>query len=880
MSMLYIVRAVMMFGVLLLQVEGGRIEIGQTVEGDLRPGEEIVYHYEGAAGEGVTVTLDAAGSDWDPVLEIYDPDGGFLAFGDDDGGTRSAAIRDLALPVSGDYTILVRSYGNRSGGAYTLTLARGAPPPTPAVGGGVMIVGETVTAEIVQPGQQDAWTFAGQAGDVVSVLMQSGQIDAVLALYGPGGDELAHDDDSGGNSNALIYGYTLPEDGAYTIAARAFHESQTGPYRLALLAGAHIPEAPTTTPTPAPVTMGALTPGETVQADLNFAPSHAWTFDGEAGEVVSLVMHTVAFDAYLIVYGPAGALLAFNDDSGPGASAAVYQLYLPSDGAYTVIAQAASGLTGGQYALTMRKVALAAAADALATGPARAGDLAPGEVDVWAFTIAEARTATVSVPARGELASTGVEIFSIETGSILAGIDFVSAPLVAPGDYFVWVYALDGQSAGRYDITLTLGEPPVVGGGEIMVGQRIAAFMPDGGAADLWTLKGPVSERPLAISMAATGAKPIDPYLEVFGPGGYFITSDDDGGGGLNALVRGLVLAERGDYTIFARDYQYGQGGSYTLEVLEIPPVELGQVVTGMLANEADFDVWALPIEEPAALEVLVESETGLSAELTGPGSQAQLIDSTIAYPLRTPGVYTIVVTGLGGDYTMTLNRGEMPQDRHAAISYDTRAAGVLAPGQRDTWTFTARAGEVVSIRVESPAFDIYMELLDADETVIAWDDDNGGYTDALLTAYTLPADGEYHIMVRGFDVAGAGPYLLSVFQGAAVPGMPGASGGRIEPGQTVRGELAEVGARDSWSLIVPRAGNYALETGGSAGALYLTVYDPGGAPFYRGAVTDPLFSAIYLDGVEGYRVEVSLFAAEDTRAPYTLRFEPAGAGE
>lgn len=79
----------------------------------------------------------------------------------------------------------------------------------------------------------DTYTFEGQEGQRVRLLMTSSRLDSYLILLAPDGRSLIQDDDSGGNLNAQIV-YTLPSTGRYTVYANAYSSVQSGEYRLEL----------------------------------------------------------------------------------------------------------------------------------------------------------------------------------------------------------------------------------------------------------------------------------------------------------------------------------------------------------------------------------------------------------------------------------------------------------------------------------------------------------------------------------------------------------------------------------------------------------------------------------------------------------------------
>jgi hypothetical protein len=102
--------------------------------------------------------------------------------------------------------------------------------------GGSISYGQTVQGRIASPGAEESWTFNGTAGDTVTISMigQGSFDDTYLELYGPGGNLLTDDDDSGDALSALIGYYVLPQTGTYRIVARAWG-SDTGPYSLSLV---------------------------------------------------------------------------------------------------------------------------------------------------------------------------------------------------------------------------------------------------------------------------------------------------------------------------------------------------------------------------------------------------------------------------------------------------------------------------------------------------------------------------------------------------------------------------------------------------------------------------------------------------------------------
>ncbi len=230
------------------RVDRGVIEPGQTINGALEAGTSDTYTFTAPEGTGVVIAMNA---DFDTYLELENANGEQIAYNDDFDGLNSQI--STSLPGAGQYTIIARSFGDFSNGPYTLSLEF----VQVTVGGGDIAYGQTVNATRI-PNQDDNYTFTGNAGDAVEILLVSDNYDTYLELRGPDGVVVAQDDDGAGNLDSLI-STTLPASGEYTIVARAFSEGDSGAYTLTLTSSSAAPAptvppvGPTSTPTLPPL---------------------------------------------------------------------------------------------------------------------------------------------------------------------------------------------------------------------------------------------------------------------------------------------------------------------------------------------------------------------------------------------------------------------------------------------------------------------------------------------------------------------------------------------------------------------------------------------------------------------------------------------------
>lgn len=110
--------------------------------------------------------------------------------------------------------------------------------PERPLSAGVMVTATLTSSDCISkqgPYYTHVYSFSGQSGQRVAVLMTSTAFDSYLALFGPDGRLVAADDDSGGGGNARIPawgGLTLSKSGLYRVEASTFRHRQTGSYSL------------------------------------------------------------------------------------------------------------------------------------------------------------------------------------------------------------------------------------------------------------------------------------------------------------------------------------------------------------------------------------------------------------------------------------------------------------------------------------------------------------------------------------------------------------------------------------------------------------------------------------------------------------------------
>jgi hypothetical protein len=318
--------------------ERGVIPLGETVQGTLPFLGTDVWHFDAPVEQCITIHMDAVDVNaLDTYLELYDGEGTLVAEDDDSGEGTNSLIVEFPIVVTGTYTIHALTYGGA--GDYVLGVEAVAPS-----GGGTLWYGATVTGTLPAPWSRHEWAFEGEEGQVVDVAMDAadGALDCYLELYSPDSTLLTTDDDSGVGYNALIEYYTLPVEGAYRVVARGGEFGATGAYSLTL-------------EQPEMVVQGTLTYSDTVHATLEPGTRHHWLFEGQEGDVVSILMNGEGdgMDTYLELFAPDGVQVAIDDDSGDGSAAAILAFELPLSGTYRIIARGHDDEDVGRYELAL-----------------------------------------------------------------------------------------------------------------------------------------------------------------------------------------------------------------------------------------------------------------------------------------------------------------------------------------------------------------------------------------------------------------------------------------------------------------------------------------------------------------------------------------------
>lgn len=280
----------------------------------------------------------------------------------------------------------------------------------------------------------------------------------------------------------------------------------------------------------------------------------------------------------------------------------------------------------------------------------------------------------------------------------------------------------------------------------------------------------------------------FDSYVRANLPDGQQIENDDFDG--LNAGF--VATISRSGTMEIAVSAVFGQGeGNYSVTVTELgepQTISIGQVVRGTLGGGAQggpkvvgptggrrADYYRL--QGNAGERVVIDlrsSDFDAYLELSDPtgfrtsnDDGGEGFNSRLSYEFTQAGHALITARGIGGSVSGSYELQVSRSAQNVGAQYD----GVLTPGDNraydgklyDVYEYRGRAGQSISIRLDSNAFDAMLYISNPDGTNLASDDDSGGNNNSLIDT-VLPNDGVYRIYVTSF-FGGEGPYRVTIFE-------------------------------------------------------------------------------------------------------------------
>ncbi len=202
-----------------------------------------------------------------------------------------------------------------------------------------------------------------------------------------------------------------------------------------------------------------------------------------------------------------------------------------------------------------------------------------------------------------------------------------------------------------------------------------------------------------------------------------------------------------------------------------------GNSINGRRASDAGESFAFYGYENDIVTITMTSSDFDPYLYLYAPdGSLIAYDDDGAGYPnsrisgVRLPreGLYTIQATAYSGaasdrgNYELTLEQGESAPVVFNGISIPGGASGTLEGNGGDTWSFYGYQEQVLTFDLFSADFDTYIEVYDPYGSLIGSDDDGGEGLNSRLIL-TLPLEGTYTLIARGYQMTASGSYTISI---------------------------------------------------------------------------------------------------------------------
>ncbi|MBC7872118.1 MAG: PPC domain-containing protein [Chitinophagaceae bacterium] len=431
--------------------------------------------------------------------------------------------------------------------------------------------GQTISGTIGSNAPEFRYTFEANAGDVIDIALEamSGDLDSFLILLDSNGNEIAEDDDGGAEGfNSLLRGFTIPENGTYTIIATRYQQgTSAGDFELTLNSS-----NPVVT-----IESGAISYGERVTGLLNATIfEQRYTFAAESGDVIGIQMNAITgdLDPFIILLDEAGNQLVDNDDDpeSDGLNSYLRDFTIPEAGTYTIVAQRYNGAQGsseGRYELTLTSdTPFEEASSAISDTQLARFYKFEGEANQIVTISMEATSGNLDPllilldPAGREIARNDDQ----EQGDLNSLIDNITLPETGVytiiASHFFQNY---GTSTGNFDLQLSPGRgdsivtifsQPIEYGaqesGTISANENLFIYTFEGSANDVITLR------------AAAQDNTLDPVVILYDNKGNEIARNDDNPLDedliTNSGLQDFVLPDNGYYSIAVSNSTDGTG--------------------------------------------------------------------------------------------------------------------------------------------------------------------------------------------------------------------------------------------------------------------------------------------------------------------------------
>ena len=223
------------------------------------------------------------------------------------------------------------------------------PPGDPVA----LSIGDVAEGSIDEAAPSAFYTFSGDPGQTITILVDSTQIDPLVRLSA-GGEEVADDDDGGPGLNTRLV-YVLESAEEHTIEVSSFGGDDIGGFTLQLLDGEQGQTDGTTTEPPVtPTVMNALDTFTDTGTITESAPSTFFTLTVASGTRVVINVNRAEGSTLdpLVIFRDGDGNELGRDDDGGGFPNARLEVTLPGTGEYEIEVTRFGTTSTGDFEIT------------------------------------------------------------------------------------------------------------------------------------------------------------------------------------------------------------------------------------------------------------------------------------------------------------------------------------------------------------------------------------------------------------------------------------------------------------------------------------------------------------------------------------------------
>ena len=322
---------------------------------------------------------------------------------------------------------------------------------------------------------------------------------------------------------------------------------------------------------------GTIELGETVEGALSEdEPAIVYTFDGEAGQAITITLISEDFDPYLALEDEDGSELDTDDDSAGSLDSRIGPFTLPADGTYRIVAYSFASYSGGSaaegdFTLSVAEVELLQ----IEYSQTVEGTLTQQEtLHDYRFTAQEGDAIIVRLSSDDFdsyltlLDETGLELAWNDDGG--GSLNAMLGPFTIPstGVFVIRASSLGGSAVGDYTLSLERVELA-----QIAYGDEVEVEFTPQDQSFFFTFEGTVGE---VLNIEVDGDD-VDTTLTLQDPFDYTAFEDEDSGSGWNPEILGYVLTQSGTYTLILSTTTGASGTvTMTFDRGELPSLDEG----------------------------------------------------------------------------------------------------------------------------------------------------------------------------------------------------------------------------------------------------------------------------------------------------------------